>query len=96
MGSLLGEVTNYSFFHITALFASVYSFTGRPIQTIFPLQAILILQGISRYGNAGQQRHTDNVSNLQKTRKRLILESINRFLGTQTRARTGMDCSTGV
>ena len=36
------EVTNYSFFHITVSFASVYSFTGRPIQTIIPLQAILI------------------------------------------------------
>ena len=31
-----------------------------------------------------------------KNKKALILESINRFLGTQTRARTGMDCSTGV
>lgn len=36
------EVTNYFFFHITVLFAFIYSFTGRPIQTIFPLQAILI------------------------------------------------------
>lgn len=66
--------------------------------TEHPQNSITLMNGavLECFPKEGQQRHTDNVSNLQKTRKRLILESISRFLGTQTRARTGMDCSTGV